>query len=194
MKRKAITGLILSIIAVVCIVGAGLNVNAYDNADVDAIKTVLMKSQNLASKTYVDAKQSSKRGTLQQDKENIIKIHSEDVKDVFSDQVSDHYIRSWIEKQPARAIDGPDTIDAGVTGVEINKISIDGNNATVNATVSKYFIDRIQKEGKNYLDKLEGNVNVEAILVKENGKWKIAQYNISPDFDSAKHTLTLDNQ
>ena len=134
----------------------------------------------------------SKSNTLKDKIDNIISTHTENFNDVFSDAINskDAMKLKWINAQVTNIADGPDCVDCGVSNILMRDISISNNTASVTAVLTKYLVDRIVKDGKNYLDKMEGEVFVKVVLGKEDGKWKIVEYESDPQYGNTTHTLT----
>lgn len=67
-----------------------------------------------------------------------------------------------MEDQFINAIDGPDTMDSKVTNVQLIDLSISGDKAYVTAIEEGYLVDRITRDGKNYIDRIEGKSTIKA--------------------------------
>ncbi|PKM45995.1 MAG: hypothetical protein CVV03_05830 [Firmicutes bacterium HGW-Firmicutes-8] len=179
-------------ITLISIAVIGVNATSSNEKELDAIKNVLINASTIADKAYVDCKTSDKQGILNSNKENIMKKHHDNLNDVFDNKYVEKIKKAWIDDQVTNVQDGPDCVEAGISNIEIKDFSINGNTATVTAILTKYLIDRVNQNGKYYLDKMEGNITDTATLTKENGKWKIVQFESIPDLDSTTHTLTAE--
>lgn len=67
------------------------------------------------------------------------------------------------------------SLGGGVNSVKINSLTVDGNNATANADVSKYIKVKLIKDGKTYSGKAEGTSNYTFYFTQDNGQWKISR-------------------
>lgn len=183
---------LLLIIVLLITATIGFAASAANEKEINNIKDVLIKSVIIADKAYIDFNSENKKGSLKDNKSKIISSHSENVSNVFSEKISNDIKKKWIDDTIEQVADGPDCIETGVSNITMNEISIKGETATVTAIITKYLIDRVQVDGKQCLDKMEGNVIVAATLAKENNKWKITEFNAQPDMDSTSHTLTIE--
>lgn len=189
MKKITKLGMLITILAVItAVVTIGINATPTNTKDVDAIKKIIVKASTQAEKNYIEAKVNHQKGTLIQNKSALLEKGSKDMNDIFSDKMVQKLKKGWVDAQIENAETGSELIDSGITNIDINDISISGNTANVNATLTKYLIERINQDGKYYFDRMEGKVIYKVTLMNEDGKWKISDFESIPDLD-AKHTL-----
>lgn len=65
-------------------------------------------------------------------------------------------------------------LGGGVNSIKINNLSVTGDSAIANATVSEYFELKLTRDGKLYCGKTQGTGNDTFYFTKENGQWKIS--------------------
>lgn len=84
----------------------------------------------------------------------MIVAYTNDLSNIFSEKIAKSIKKKWIDDQFTNVIDGPDCIDCGITNINIKDISISDSSrkAAVTAVLTKYLIDRVNKNGKDYLD------------------------------------------
>ncbi|GEM_PF-2289190 len=188
--KIGIIGLVIVSFTVILVV-FGLNATTSNDEDLTTIEKVLVKSATVAENTYIDANKSKKDNTLKDKKDSIVKMHSANFDDVFSDKIGARMKSIWIDRQVEGAQDDTeDLVDCGVSNIAIKDFSIKEDTADVTAVLSKYLIDRVKRDGVFYLDKMEGTITIKASLVKKNDKWKITEYESIPDLGDTTHKLT----
>lgn len=182
MKKIFRLGALVAVAAtIITVVVIGINATPINEKDIDAIKKVIIKASTQAEKNYIEAKISHKKGTLDKDKSTLADKDSTDMNDTFSDKMAQKLKRGWVDEEIANAETGPELVDCGITNIHINDISINGDVANVNATLVKYLVENTNKDGKLILNRTEGKVFDKVTLVKENGKWKISEFESTPD-------------
>ncbi|SHM73832.1 hypothetical protein SAMN05660826_01801 [Caldanaerovirga acetigignens] len=152
------------------------------------IAQVIKQAVELPGKVYTQARSHHRNKTLAENRVALMNNGKRALQELFTDDLAQRLSKSWVENQLERVVDGPDQIDSGVSNVEITDLSISGDKAYVTAVVEKYFVDRITRDGKNYIDRMEGKSTIKATLVKVDGKWKIAEYTSQPSLNP-KHII-----
>ncbi|KXG74375.1 hypothetical protein AN618_23250 [Fervidicola ferrireducens] len=147
------------------------------------IAKVIKKAAVLADEIYIQAKKHYKDRASAENKATIIENGKKALYEVFTDELAQRLYKSWVEDQFTNAVEGPDQIDSGVNSIEFKDLSISGNEAHVTVVLEKYITDRITKDGKKYIDRMQGKDIIKATLVKIDGKWKISEFTVEPDLD-----------
>ncbi|MHB1128271.1 MAG: nuclear transport factor 2 family protein [Bacillota bacterium] len=185
MKKKLIILLPLLVIASLLIF---VQANKPSDADTNSIVNVIRKAASIADNNRSNANNHRNNGTLEANKASMKAQAKTDLRDVFTEDLASRLENVWVDRQ-FNDTEGPNQIQNGVTNVEIKEITVSDNTAQVTAVVSKYLVDRVTKDGRNYLDRMDGTVVDRVTLIKENGKWKISGLDSTPSLD-AKHTVT----
>ena len=189
MKKSSMV-LILTLAVIISVSGVKAYAFNTDKEQLDSIKKVLINASTIADKTYIDCKQSLKKGTLNENKSDILQRYKDELTNNMSDEYANKVKEVWITNQATNAQNGPDCIDCGISNIEIKDFDIDGKTATVTAVLIIYLVDRVNIDGKPYFDKMEGKIIDTAKLTNDNGNWKIVEFSSIPDLDSTVHTLT----
>ena len=191
LKKKLRLILTVAILTLFIIIVIGLNASS-NHADVEAIKNILIKSETIADKAYIDAKNNLKLNTLEEKRYSLIVAYTNEFNTIFSENIGNLIKKRWIDDQFTNVTDGPDCIDCGITDIKIKDISISDSSrkATVTAVLTKYLIDRVNKNGKCYLDKMESEVLTKATLIKVENNWLIDEYTSNPQNGEVSHILT----
>lgn len=191
--KKIILAAALLIIAAISTLGYLYKDYIFNNSDIQQIKSVILKAAIMPEETYIAARNSYKAGTIADNKKKIIEDHSKSFDDVFSKDSNPQTKFTFVDMQVNSAQEGIDTLECGVSGVIIEKISIKNGTANVTAIVNKYTIDRVEIDGKYFLDKMSADTKLILTLKKEENKWKIRTYGLEPQYDDPVHTFTEEN-
>jgi len=173
------------VLLLVLVIGAVtlIQAKAPSEEEKENIAQVLKKALVLAEDVYRNAKLHYKNGTPPENKAAIIENGKKALYEFFADDLAQRLSKTVVENQFESTVTGPDLIDFGVTNVELKDLSISGDKAYVTAILDKYLVERITRDGKNYIDRMEGKVTVKATLVKVDGKWKISEFTAQPDLN-----------
>ncbi len=158
--------------------------------DREAIIQVIREANVLADKVYTQANRHYRSGTLTANRMALIAAGKADMQRIFTDDLVARISKTWVEDQMDNVATGPNEIDFGVSRVDVKDLKIAKDRAEITADVYTYAVDRVERNGRLYRDRMEGKTVTRAALVKVGGVWKIAALQFEPDLDATRHILT----
>ncbi len=186
--------LAVSVIAILAIIG--FRTIPSNAEDIQAIKDVLIQAETIADRMYIDANKLNKANMLEGNADCLTAAYAAEFYELFSENGRGRnrcnvqaMKKAWIDAQMENVKDGPDCVKCGVSAVQIQTCSIAGDTASVSAVLTKHLVDRVVKDGKTWLMRMEAEDLITATLIKEGGWWKIAEYESDPQYGESVQTL-----